>query len=751
LFLSIPDLLVQVLHTNTAVKMAIGLDTDNLNGLCSKDQLELLDAVDRLRLEGINSYISLPQIIVCGDQSSGKSSVLEALSGVPFPVKSNLCTRFPTELVLRRTSQNDITVSIVPHASASQIERTRLAGFRKKLDTFLGLPDLVEQARAAMGISLESQGFSNHLLRIEISGPDRPPLTIVDLPGLIHSETKQQTAADVELVQGVVKGYMEQPRSIILAVVSAKNDFANQVVLKLAREADLLGHRTLGVITKPDTLNPGSGSEKMFVSLARNNEVEFRLGWHVLKNLDSETEKGMSLLHKRRTEEAQFFTKGVWKQLPSSMLGIQELKNRLSNILLKQIATELPSLTREIDISLKSCQDELRRLGDPRSTLDEQRLQLLQISQDFQSLLKASIDGTYTGSFFVDAESEKGYKQRIRAIVQNLNRDFAKDLATSGHYRAITASESEGNADTGKGKGTGQPPEKPIPITRTAFVKHAELLMERTRGRELPGHFNSMIVTDLFLEQSAPWEPIVRRHVLRVWEAASDFLRLVVEYIADGGISRELDAQVLSPALAELLSDINTKTSELLSPHKRMHPITYNDQYAEEMKQKKPPAPTRDEITTVVRNHFSNYQLSTSVHISAYVNFVQLINDLVNCAQPKPPVSAASEALDSMEVYYKVAMKRFIDNVAVEIIEEKLLSKLLDILSAVTVYRMSEDTIASIAGESIESRTLRRKLERQIGVLEKGSETCKRFASARLGDSASTNGKASGSNEDPFE
>lgn len=76
----------------------------------------------------------------------------------------------------------------------------------------------------------------------------------MDLPGLIYSETKQQSASDVELVQDVVQAYMKELRSIILAVVSAKNDYANQIVLKLARAADKRGNRTLGVITKPDTL-----------------------------------------------------------------------------------------------------------------------------------------------------------------------------------------------------------------------------------------------------------------------------------------------------------------------------------------------------------------------------------------------------------------------------------------------------------------------------------------------------------------
>ena len=92
-----------------------------------------------------------------------------------------------------------------------------------------------------MGISTHRKAFSNDLLHVEVSGPDQPHLTIVDLPGLIHSETKQQSAADVQLVQEGIQSYMTEPCSVILAVISAKNDFANQIVLRLAWETNLLG------------------------------------------------------------------------------------------------------------------------------------------------------------------------------------------------------------------------------------------------------------------------------------------------------------------------------------------------------------------------------------------------------------------------------------------------------------------------------------------------------------------------------
>ena len=614
--------------------------TDALNGLCSKDQLDLLDSVDCLRSQGISHYVSLPQIIVCGDQSSGKSSVLEAISGVSFPTKSNLCTRFPTELVLRKTSHIGVSVSIVPHHSRSESEQLSLGNFNEKLDGFDGLPTLIENAKAAMGIFTHGKAFSKDLLRIEVSGPDRPHLTIVDLPGLIHSETKQQSASDVELVQDVVQTYMKEPRSIILAVVSAKNDYANQIVLKLARIADKKGNRTLGVITKPDTLISDSESEAMYVSLASNQDVEFRLGWHVLKNMDSE--RGEWSLTDRDVKEEEFFLQGIWKELPRSLLGVDRLRSRLSKVLLGQIAAELPSLIDEIEIKSNACRSRLDKLGEPRATLDEQRRYLLHISQSFQSLVKASVDGTYNDPFFDDAESETGYQKRIRAVMQNLNLDFAEHITRRGHRREITSSKATTRVSGGV-----------VPITRDQFLDHIQGLMRRTRGRELPGTFNPMIVADLFLDQSIPWEAITQSHIDRVWKAAKEFLSLAATYIADAATSKALFQKIFEPALNQLLESLNVKTAELLTPHQKGHPITYNHYFTETL-QKVRNERSKNEYSRVVKNFFGVSCLESSIYINQHKDLSQLVTALVQSTEPDMNRFACCEALDCMEAYYKV-------------------------------------------------------------------------------------------------
>ena len=86
-------------------------------GLASPD---LLEKIDRLFACNVGEYIDLPQLVVVGDQSSGKSSVLEALTKLPFPRESGLCTRFATQITFRRFQETHITVSVIPAQDASE-------------------------------------------------------------------------------------------------------------------------------------------------------------------------------------------------------------------------------------------------------------------------------------------------------------------------------------------------------------------------------------------------------------------------------------------------------------------------------------------------------------------------------------------------------------------------------------------------------------------------------------------------------
>ncbi|KAL2048580.1 hypothetical protein N7G274_000492 [Stereocaulon virgatum] len=240
-----------------------------------------------------------------------------------------------------------------------------------------------------------------------------------------------------------------------------------------------------------------------------------------------------------------------------------------------------------------------------------------------------------------------------------------------------------------------------------------------------------MIVADLFLEQSVPWEAIIRTHIDRVWKAARDFLSLAAIYIADAATSKVLFQKIFEPALNQLLGSLNVKTAELLTPHQRSHPITDNHYFTETL-QKVRNERSENEYSRIVKNFFEISTLEPVFYTNQHKDLRQLVTALVQSTEPDMNRFACSEALDCMEAYYKVALRRFTDDIAIEAVEAKLLSPLGDVFSPVAVSAMPAELITRIAGESEENRAQREQLTKQLDVLMKDSDTCKRFIGVKL-------------------
>lgn len=267
-------------------------NTPALDDLKHAEEGRLLNTCEGLRACGAASVLSMTRIVVCGDQSVGKSSALEGITRIKFPCKENMCTRFATEIDMRRHPINSVRIRIIPDASLPKSEQDRLKSFDQTLTSFDDVSRLTEEAADHMQLNKADKpdsirmfkAFSRNILRIEIEGPDRIPLTLVDLPGLIQSPTSSQTDADIDLIRDMVDSYIKNPRTIILAVISAKTDHATQGILRRCHNVDPKGERTLGIITKPDQLEDDPELKKTFLNLAQNKEIKLQLGWHILKN-----------------------------------------------------------------------------------------------------------------------------------------------------------------------------------------------------------------------------------------------------------------------------------------------------------------------------------------------------------------------------------------------------------------------------------------------------------------------------------
>lgn len=607
--------------------------------LQSKDHRDLLDIIDKLRSHGISRYVDLPEIIVCGDQSAGKSSVLEAISGMSFPTKDNLCTRFATELVLRRDTICGIRASIIPDHNRSDAEKGRLQEFCPVVDPVTpNLGEVVELAKEAMGLATGNKSFSSDILRFEVSGPTQPHLTMVDLPGLFEAGNREQSEEDAKTVKDLVLGYMKRPRSIILAVVSAKSDFALQKVTKYTRKLASDGIRTLGLITKPDTLDEGSESERSYFQLAQNKDVKFRLGWHVLKNRSYEMRDATS--RERDEDEARFFSNGIWTSLDPAQVGVEALKSRLSRVLKDQILIQLPSLLQDVESGIQESEERLDKLGQSRSTIEEQRRYLGRLGHDFSGLMKAAVDGTYSDPFFGNAMMETGYRRRLRAVVANMLTSFAEDMKENGQTKVIV----EEVTDDDKGN----------QISRSEFVEEVKTLMRRSRGRELPGTFNPLIIGELFSEQCKPWKGIVNGLTVRIVQAVYDIINELLQCTAVEETADGILKEIINPQMEELKSNLEDKVKELLAPHYSSHPITYNH-YLTHNVQEAQATRRKGEIGTILKESLRISNLNSAFSFTNHhTDMPNLLDRLIKVTEADMERYASSSAIDYMEAYYKV-------------------------------------------------------------------------------------------------
>ena len=220
---------------------------DALAELQSTERAKLLNVIDELRELGLEEVgIELPQIVVVGNQSSGKSSVLEAISNFAFPTNDVRCTQFPTEIRMRKSMTFSNKVSIQPHKNSTSEEVKRLRDWSKVDISLDDLPKYMQEAAQVMAIDSNKSNFSRHVLKIDREGPECINLTLIDLPGLIQVTESVQTEGDKLLVEGMVKSYMSNHQAIILAVIGADSDLSGNGVLDLLRKIDPSGTRSMG-------------------------------------------------------------------------------------------------------------------------------------------------------------------------------------------------------------------------------------------------------------------------------------------------------------------------------------------------------------------------------------------------------------------------------------------------------------------------------------------------------------------------
>lgn len=192
-----------------------------------------------------------------------------------------------------------------------------------------------------MGVGSNST-FSDDILKLDLSGPQHEHLSVVDVPGIFKKTTEGVTTKkDIAMVRAMVMEKMTNPRSVMLTVIPANGDVANQDILEMAEEVDKEGLRTFGILTKPDLVD--RGAENRVIDLLNGQTHALKLGWHVVKNpgqAELEEQSG-----DRDFAEAKLFKeKAPWSKVDKEKIGIASLKLRLQEVLAGHVKREFPKV-----------------------------------------------------------------------------------------------------------------------------------------------------------------------------------------------------------------------------------------------------------------------------------------------------------------------------------------------------------------------------------------------------------------------
>ncbi|KAA8641672.1 putative dynamin GTPase [Aspergillus tanneri] len=473
-------------------------------GLRSSRISERLNQVDCVRANGVGDHIPLPQLVVCGDQSAGKSSVLVGISGIPFPRQDGLCTRFATEIILRHEPREQrTTATIIPNMSRAEDEKTRLSAFRRDISDLADLPGIIDQAASLMGVK-DSPAFAADVLRLEVAGDTGLHLTLVDLPGLISVSENEE---DVQLV-------------------------GDLSIIQRARRFDKDGLRTVGIITKPDLIN--DGTESRVAKLANNaDRTKLKLGFFLLKNpKPSELQKGMTMAERRKAEQ-QFLRMNLGRSLDSI----------LHDLLDRHIERELPKVRKDVAQLLNKINKELMNLGAERTSPAQIRMYLTRISTDFQNLVRAGVEGVYGSrdAFFHEITNENEF-HRLRAVIHIENGKFSNYMREHGQKRRVVSAEDQEDVEPESGQ---------ILVTEEEMSMWIKKIYYRTRGRELPGNYSPVLLAELFHAQSARWSDIARDHVNVIADLVSRFVQSVLVSVINDTDVWETISRSISATLDE--------------------------------------------------------------------------------------------------------------------------------------------------------------------------------------------------------
>ena len=389
---------------------------DDKDNVLFKKLRKLINLIDQLRDCGVNEYIKLPRICSLGTQSSGKSSVLESIVGLDFlPRGDGVVTRRPLELRLCHINSGQ------PWAVFEERKGVKFTDFVKVRETIEALTDEVCKT---------NKNIIDKPIVLNVYSQTCPDLTLVDLPGVTRVPIGDQPKNIEQITKDMARRYVEDPLTIILCVIAANSDIATSDGLMLAKDIDVAGTRTLGVLTKLDIMDAGTDAKKVLM----NEEIPLKLGYVGVKNRSKQDlNNKISMAETQRKEREFFKTHPVYKNLPAGHLGTEVLINKLTKIYFRIIRENLPRIVKAINDRVKTAEEELQGLGQPMPTDDAGKMSMLwNMINEYCDVFRKVLQGKYNNKRVNFLEGEGGFK--IKILYKKLLEEFTGDYKATAGY-----------------------------------------------------------------------------------------------------------------------------------------------------------------------------------------------------------------------------------------------------------------------------------------------------------------------------
>lgn len=343
--------------------------------------------------------LDLPLLTVVGSQSAGKSSVLENIVGKDFlPRGTGIVTRRPLILQLINishtenapVSRDSESFTLEQHLNPNKVQEWGefLHIPNKKFYDFQEITQEIENETSR--IAGKNKGISRNPINLKIYSPNVLNLTLVDLPGLTKIPIGDQPTDIERQIKNLILEYVSKPNSIILAVTPANQDLVNSESLKLARQVDPQGKRTIGILSKLDLMDQGTNA----LDILMGKVYPLKLGFIGVVNRSQQDITTNKSLDDSLQSEKEFFQNHPAYKTIANKCGTDYLAKTLNKTLMNHIRERLPDIKAKLNTLMGQTEQELANYGNLNIVSGENRGALiLQLMNKFANNFINSIEG----------------------------------------------------------------------------------------------------------------------------------------------------------------------------------------------------------------------------------------------------------------------------------------------------------------------------------------------------------------------